>query len=193
MGNLNAVSQTASANGYLFALHENYVDFYPDATNSPGYEWNPSDVALYTNGTWELSWSNETAQIQSYLMKPTRASKYLTNFASQIHSDYGTTASFLDAHSSLNPSARVDYDSTTPNPGRFLETLSSWRSLYGLLRTYHDGPVSGEGDNHGCCNASDTLMTWKPRLTAEASAIRITRQRNGCRCWWISTSCSSII
>lgn len=148
MGNLNAVSQTASAAGYLFALHENYVDFYPDATNSPGYEWNSNDVALNPNGSLELSWSNQSAHVQSYLMKPTRASNYLAYFAPQIHTNYGTTAAYLDAHSSLNPSARVDYDSSTTNAGTFLETLSSWRNLYGLLRTYHGGPVSGEGDNH---------------------------------------------
>jgi hypothetical protein len=145
---LQQVSQTASASGYLFAVHENYVDFYPDATNSPGYEWNPNDCALNTNGTLQLAWFNSFEPIQSYEMKPTRASNYLSFFAPLIHTNYSTTASFLDVHSAINPSDRVDYDANTPNPGTFLQTLSAWRSLYGQLRNAHHGPVSGEGNNH---------------------------------------------
>jgi hypothetical protein len=145
---LQQVSQTAHAKGYLFSLHENYVDFYPDATNSPVDEWNPNDCALNSDGTLQLAWSNSSVPIQSYEMKPTRASNYLSYFAPQIHTNYNTTASFLDVHSSINPSDRVDYDASTPNPGMFLETLSAYRSLYGLLRTAHHGPVSGEGYNH---------------------------------------------
>jgi hypothetical protein len=145
---LQQVGQTAAASHYLFALHENYVDFYPDATNSPGYQWDPNDCALNTNGALQLAWSNSSVPIQSYEMKPTRASNYLGYFAPQIHATYSTTASFLDVHSAINPSERVDYDANTPNPGTFLETLSSWRSLYGQLRSAHGGPVSGEGNNH---------------------------------------------
>jgi hypothetical protein len=145
---LQQVSQTAGASRYLFAVHENYVDFYPDATNSPGYEWNPNDCALNTNGTLQLAWSNSFEGIQSYEMKPTRASNYLSYFAPLIHTNYSTTASFLDVHSAINPSDRVDYDANTPNPGTFLQTLSAWRSLYGQLRNAHHGPVSGEGNNH---------------------------------------------
>ncbi len=145
---LQQVSQTAGTHHYLFALHENYVDFYPDATNSPGFQWNPNDSALNTNGALQLAWSNSSTGIQSYEMKPTRASNYLSHFAPLMHTNYTTTASFLDVHSAISPSDRVDYDATTANPGTFLETLSAWRSLYGLLRSAHHGPVSGEGDNH---------------------------------------------
>lgn len=145
---LQQVSQTANASGYLFAVHENYVDFYPDATNSPSYQWNPNDCAFNTNGALQLAWSNSSTGIQSCEMKPTSVSNYAGYFAPLIHADYGTTASFLDVHSAVNPSDRVDYDASTPNPGTFLQTLSAYRSVYGLLRNAHGGPVSGEGNNH---------------------------------------------
>lgn len=148
---LQQVSQTARAGGYLFALHENYVDFYPDASNSvtpSAYWWNPTNCALNTNGALQLAYSNSSTGIQSYEMKPTLASNYLDYFAPLIHTNYTTTASFLDVHSGINPSDRIDYDSSTPNPGMFVETLSAYRSLYGLLRAAHNGPVSGEGYNH---------------------------------------------
>jgi len=143
---LMQVSQTASASGSLFALHENYRDFYPDAA-----EWNPGNCALNSDGSLKPSWFNPNAQngpIQSREMKPTLAANYLTEFAPQIHNDYQTTASFLDGCSSINPSDAVDYDANTPGAGTFSETLSQYRNLYGLLRAAHGGPVSGEGCNH---------------------------------------------
>lgn len=137
------LSQTAGSYGYLFGLHENYVDFYPDAAS-----WNAADCALNSDGTAKYAWFNPLLPIQSYEMKPTRAADYAGYFAPLIHSNYNTTASFLDEVSSFNPSETVDYDATTAGAGTFSETLSQYRNLYGLLRAAHGGPVSGEGDNH---------------------------------------------
>ena len=140
---LKALSQTVRTNGYRFALHENYVDFYP---NTPS--WNTNALALNSDGSLKEAWSNETTQVQSYEMKPTLAANYLTEFAPQIHADYSTTASFLDVHSAVNPSDKVDYDATTTNAGMFAETLTSYRNQFCLLRQFHQGPVSGEGYCH---------------------------------------------
>ncbi|SPE55171.1 exported hypothetical protein [Verrucomicrobia bacterium] len=140
---LTNVSQTARAGGYLFGLHENYVDFYPNAA-----AWNPAACALNSDGSLKQAWSNSSTHVQSYEMKPTLAANYLTNFAPQIHSNYTTTASFLDVHSAVNPSDKVDYDAATTNAGTFYQTLSRYRTLYSLLRAAHQGPVSGEGNYH---------------------------------------------
>lgn len=148
---LRKISATAAADHYLFAVHENYLDFYPDASNSvtpSAYWWNPANCALNTNSALQLSWYNPSVPIQSFEMKPTLASNYVSYFSPLIHTNYSTTASYLDAHSSINPSDRIDYDASTPNPGTFLQTLSAWRSLYEQLRNAHGGPLSGEGDNH---------------------------------------------
>ena len=143
---LRQVSQTASDNGCLFAVHENYTDFYPDAA-----DWNPNDCALNSDGSLKPSWFNPNGQngpVQSYEMKPTIAANYLNKFAPQIHGDYQTTAAFLDECSSINPSDKVDYDIHLPGAGTFSGALSKYRNLYGLLRAAHGGPVSGEGYNH---------------------------------------------
>jgi hypothetical protein len=140
---LTNVSHTVAVSGYLFGLHENYVDFYPNAA-----AWNPTACALNSDGSLKAAWSNATTHVQSYEMKPTLAANYLTNFAPQIHSNYLTTACFLDVHSAVNPSDKVDYDAATTNAASFGETLARYRALYGLLRAAHAGPVSGEGNNH---------------------------------------------
>jgi hypothetical protein len=42
----------------------------------------------------------------------------------------------------------IRYDTNAPGAGTFLETLNQYRNLIGLLRSSHNGPVSGEGNNH---------------------------------------------
>ena len=140
---LKNLSQTLGTNGYLFGLHENYVDFYTNAA-----AWTPAAIALNSDGSRKQAWYNPGTGQQSYEMKPSLAAGYLTNFADQIHSNYATTASFLDVHSAVNPSDKVDYDAAVTNSGMFSSTLSAYRALAGLLRSIHNGPVSGEGNHH---------------------------------------------
>jgi hypothetical protein len=137
---LNELAQTIRHSGYLFALHENYADFYTNAA-----AWNRADVALNSDGSLKKAWFNNGTGIQSYAMKPSVAANYLTNFASQIHQEYNTIASYLDVSPGVNPSGSVDYDATVTNAAMFREALARHRAFGGLLRRIHQGPVSGEG------------------------------------------------
>ena len=137
---LRSLSETVRTNGNLFSLHENYVDIYPN-----GASWNTNAVARNSDGSLKLAWFNGSTMVQSYQMKPSLAANYLATFAPQIHSNYTTTASFLDVHSSVNPSDKVDYDAGVTNAAMFRETMSRYRALFGQLRNDHQGPVSGEG------------------------------------------------
>ncbi len=140
---LQSLSETVRTNGYLFSVHENYVDFYTNTAS-----WNTNAIARNSDASLKKAWSNETTHLQSYEMKPSLASNYLATFAPQIHTNYTTTASFLDVHSAANPSDKVDYDITVTNGGMFRETLSRYRALAAQLRNIHQGPVSGEGNHH---------------------------------------------
>ena len=60
-----------------------------------------------SDGSLKQAWYNPSTQIQSYQMKPSLASNYLAAFASQIRSNYTTTASFLDVHSAANPGGEI--------------------------------------------------------------------------------------
>jgi hypothetical protein len=140
---LIALSDSCANYNYLFALHENYVDFYP---NAPSY--NQNDLSKNPDGSFKLSWYNPSTGIQAYQMKPSKSANYLNIFSPQIHQSFSTTASFLDVHSAANPSNIVDYDANVANSGTFKQTMQLYRQLAGLLRTHHTGPVSGEGYYH---------------------------------------------
>jgi hypothetical protein len=110
--------------------------------------WNPAAIAVNSDGSPKQAWYNPGTGLQSYEMKPTLAANYLANFAPQIHNTYTTTASFLDVRSAVNPSDKVDCDAAVTNSAMFRETLNRYRALAGLLRSVHQGPVSGEGHHH---------------------------------------------
>lgn len=125
--------------GYLCAVHTNYVDFYPNAE-----EWAPNDVALNPDGRWINSWFNESTGIQSYLLKPSRALHYAQQYEPVIHAQLNTNASFLDVHSAIHPSDKVDYDGRVTNSALQSATYDAYRQLIAYTRSVHGGPVAGE-------------------------------------------------
>jgi hypothetical protein len=132
---LMAVSQAAARAGYLFALHENYIDYYPNAPS-----WDPQNISLNSDGSMKQAWFNATTSMQSYQTKPSLAAHFLGLYAPRIHADFSTNA--------ISPSAAVDYDAAAPGAASFRETLGYYRGLAGQLRQAHEGPVSGEGNMH---------------------------------------------
>ena len=134
------VIDICEANDYLFAFHTNYVDFYENSD-----VWNIYDTALNSDGSWVKSWYNNSTGIQSYLMKPSRVLYYAGLYEPLIHNSYRTTAGFLDVHSSVLPSNKVDFDAKVPDAGKQSATFLSYKDLISYARAIHSGPVAGEG------------------------------------------------
>lgn len=136
---LKEVSQLARDNGYFFALHTNYVDFYPNSDS-----WTPRDLALDSEGEPIEAWNSGQGG-QSYLMKPSRAQHYARQVEPTLNEKYGTSAGYLDVHSAILPSMKVDLDARVKDAGRQLSTFEHYRRLMSYLRREHAGPVAGEG------------------------------------------------
>ncbi len=137
---LREVVDTCESNDYLFALHTNYVDFYENSD-----VWNPDDIALNPDGTWAEAWYNQVTGMQSYLMKPSRCLKYAHMYEGLIHNAYRTNAVFLDVHTAVLPSSKVDFDANIPNAGKQAATFYEYCDLISAVRGIHSGPVAGEG------------------------------------------------
>jgi len=137
---LMEIAHLCEENGYLFALHTNYVDFYDNSD-----VWNPDDIGLNPDGSWIKSWYNAWTGKQSYLIKPSRALYYAGLYEPLIHNSYKTTAVFIDVHSAVLPSFKVDHDSTVPESGRQASTFDHYRDLLAVARDIHEGPIAGEG------------------------------------------------
>lgn len=137
---LNQVALAASDGGDLFALHENYEDFYPEAKS-----YNEADVALASDGSKIPAWKNKT---QSYAYKPRAITKYAALFSPKIHTRYATSATFVDVSSSVMPWFHVDFDAAEAGAGKFRTGLAVRTNLWAFERATHHGPVFGEGANH---------------------------------------------
>ncbi|MFQ6037527.1 MAG: DUF5696 domain-containing protein, partial [Candidatus Aminicenantales bacterium] len=137
---LRSVMELCEKNGYLCALHTNYVDFYPNSD-----DWNPNDIALDSQGNGIPSWTNPVTGLMSYLMKPSRCIHYARLYEPLIHDSYRTTAAYLDVHSAVLPSFKVDYDAAVPESGTQSSTLHAYTHLMRYVRNVHSGPLAGEG------------------------------------------------
>ncbi|MDR3707392.1 MAG: hypothetical protein P4L33_03755 [Capsulimonadaceae bacterium] len=138
---LKHLIDTAKGFGELFALHENYVDFYP---NAPSY--NKDDVALASDGKMRNAWMK--SKVPSFLMAPVAMMKYAKQITPVVHQVLGTNASYLDVHSSIDPFVHTDMRADRPGAGMFITCVNAQRDLWQLMRDVHAGPVTGEGNRH---------------------------------------------
>ena len=140
---LIAAVKAGRADGCLMALHENYVDYYP---NYPKFD--PSAIALTSDGKRMPSWLNHSTGVQSYWTKPAWMIKNASTQSPTIHERYGTTAAYLDVNSGISPASQTDMDARAPGGGTMAALLAGDTGLWAYERKTHQGPVFGEGSNH---------------------------------------------
>jgi hypothetical protein len=111
----------------LFALHDNYIDIYPDARGF-SYEQN---VAFSASGAPVRAWLNEGRDAQSYRYRADRVEGFLRDNLPAIRDGLSPTAYFIDVWSSIKP-----YDYWT-SEGQFFGrryTRDSWREHFAWIR-----------------------------------------------------------
>jgi hypothetical protein len=152
------LSEAAQQAGYRFALHENYVDLYPNAEDHAP-EW----VALQSDGTPVPAWFNRTTGVQSVLLSPSHSSQVAARFAPEIHRRYSTSGVYLDVSTAVNPSEKVDYNAAIPGNAQLRTTLNMYRQLLRDMREAHHAPIIGEGGHHSLyVGAADAVLAEDP-------------------------------
>ena len=134
---------TAKQLGYDIALHENYVDYYP---NYEGFRTN--DVALDSKGNLIKAWFNKGTKIQSFAIQPHAILPLAHSESVKIHERYQPNANFLDVHSSVTPWFHVDYRAGAEGAATFKPVWETHPQLWAFERRNHGGPVFGEGCRH---------------------------------------------
>ena len=140
---LREYGQAANDCGYLWALHENYIDLYPDA---PSYD--PTARVLKADGTPSLAWFNAGTQVQSFGLKCDRALGFAKQNSPAAHRSYGTTAGYLDVHPCVPPWHQLDHAAAAPLAGMARAKVKFDSELFQYERETHQGPLFGEGANH---------------------------------------------
>ena len=149
--------RTAKGFGYVWSLHENYIDLYPDA---PSYD--PAARVLKADGTPSPAWLNEGTGVQSFGLKCNRALGFAKQNSPEAHRRYGTNAAYLDVHSCVPPWHQLDYEANQPSAAIARFKVERDRELFQYERDTHEGPMFGEGNNHfywaGLCDGVEAQV-----------------------------------
>jgi hypothetical protein len=138
-----AFGRAANECGYVWSVHENYIDLYPDA---PSYD--PSARVLLADGSPAKAWYNAGTRVQSFGLKCNRALEFAKQNAPEIHRRYGTTAGYLDVHTCVPPWHELDHQADQPMAAMALAKVTNDTALFQFMRDTHGGPMFGEGANH---------------------------------------------
>lgn len=140
---MKAFGRVANECGYLWSLHENYIDLYPDA---PSYD--PAARVLRPDGSPSPAWYNPGTKVQSFGLKCNRALEFARQNSPDIHRRYGTTAAYLDVHTCVPPWHQLDHEAAQPLAAMAQGKVEYDTKLMQFLRDSHAGPLFGEGANH---------------------------------------------
>jgi hypothetical protein len=140
--------------GVLFALHDNYIDFYPDADKF-SYE---KMIAFDRSGEPVKAWLNEGRGARSYRFRADVVAPFLQANLQWIREQLAPDAYFIDVWSSINP-----YDYWTAD-GRFFDRVSTrtgWGAHFAWIRRLlgNDAPQISESGH-------DQLIGWLDGATA---------------------------
>lgn len=138
---------TCKKQGVLFAPHDNYIDFYPDAE---GYSY--KKIAFTREGAPVPAWYNEGRRAQSYRWRADQVFPFLERNLRLIKQGFAPTAYFIDVWSSICPYDYWTYD------GKFytrLYTRDVWGKAFAWIRDFL-------GDNAPQISESghDQLIGW---------------------------------
>lgn len=140
---LQRIGELARAARCEFALHQNYIDYYPNALN-----FDKNNIAQDASGGMQSGWLNSALKQESYSVRPRLLSVLAREYAPKIKSILGTTASFIDVNTSFRPWDRADMDADEPDGGKFSAFYYGSKKMFEALQEVEGGPVFGEGHNH---------------------------------------------
>lgn len=162
--------------GVIFAPHDNYIDFYPDAE---GFSY--GHIAFNAAGAPVKAWFNKSRAAQSYRWRADSLRPFVERNLALIRDGIAPTGYFIDVWSSAGP-----YDYWTAD-GRFFDRLGTraveggvfaWiRDFLGgaptISESGHDqliGYLDGAQTNHLRVAAGETGTVW-PIRCADAERI----------------------
>lgn len=145
---MQTLVRTCKQAGVLFAVHDNYIDFYPDAE---GFSYD-RQIAFHAPGRPVQAWLNEYRKARSYRFRSDAIEPFLERNLEWIRTGLAPTAFFIDVWSSASP-----YDYWTAD-GQFFSrvyTRDAWGRLFAWIRDRlgNDAPQISESGH-------DQLIGW---------------------------------
>lgn len=155
LADLQETQAFCDKHGIPFGLHDNYIDFYPDAD---GFTYD--DIIINPDGQPQKAWYNPGPDVQSYRFNPTKIFPYAERNFALIKPELKQTAYFTDVFSSIHIMDFYD------RQGKFhsrAETLDCWNRYFDLVRkTFDDNAItiseSGSDALIGHLDGADAIL-----------------------------------
>ena len=150
--------EAARRAGMLFAPHDNYIDFYPDAE---GFSYDR--IVFNADGTPCKAWYNPGLDAQSYRWMPAAFMPWLTANMKQMREGFDPDALFIDVFTSIPP---FDfYDRSGVFHAR-AKTVTGWRAAFDTSRRLlgHDAAMLSESGHDALIGSIDGVQAdhWRP-------------------------------
>ncbi|NJN66143.1 MAG: hypothetical protein HC884_05225 [Chloroflexaceae bacterium] len=137
---MRALVNHARATGHRIALHENYVDHYPDA---PSFSWD--NVAFQADGTPKECWYNPTTDTQAYCTAADKSLPLADEQGQHIVADYAPNAAYEDVDTVIAPWQWIDLDAARPTAHTHAASVRLRKQFFRHQQDQYGGPLSGEG------------------------------------------------
>lgn len=123
---MQRLAKVCADGGVLFGLHDNYIDFYPDAE---GYSY--EHITFTEAGQPRKAWINYGRDAQSYQWRPDHIRPFVERNLALLKANIPQSAYFVDVFTSANSFDYYD------RQGKFhskLETRRCWGEAFALMR-----------------------------------------------------------
>ena len=149
---MQQLSTLCRSNDIPWGLHDNYIDFYPDAQ-----DYNYKYIAFTPDGSPIKAWINEGRDAQSYRWRPDQIQPFVERNLKPIKENIQPTHYFIDVFTSINMFDFYENDGTFHSS---LETRKYWGQAFSWIRDYLGGSAimtSEAGDDQltGCIEGAD--------------------------------------
>lgn len=147
LAELQALGELCRARGALWGVHDNYIDFYPDAD---GFSY--ENITFTEDGNPRRAWLNESREAQSYQFRPDRFQPFLERNLQAIVPALRPTTSFVDVFASM---PTFDFRDRQGNLHSKRETQRAWGDAFATIRNAlgHAAPTVSEA-------GGDYLIGW---------------------------------
>ena len=135
---MRRIADVCSEQDIPWGLHDNYIDFYPDAA-----DYSYDDICFTEQGEPVKAWINEGRDAQSYRWRPDRIMPFVKRNMKLIKPNLKPTHYFIDVFTSL---PCFDFYDKQGNFHSMLETRKSWGETFAWIRDYlgDNAPMTSE-------------------------------------------------
>ncbi|HON90719.1 MAG: hypothetical protein KBI32_12740 [Phycisphaerae bacterium] len=164
---IQQIAQVCAAHDIPWGLHDNYIDFYPDAQ---GYSYD--HICFTEDGRPIQAWLNEGRDAQSYRWRPDRFMPWLQRNLGLIGPNLKPTHYFIDVFTSIGC---IDFYDRSGRYHSMLATRKHWGEAFAWIRDTLGGhaPMTSEAGHDQLIGYLDGADCQHLQLSSEGKSFCI--------------------